>query len=446
VIGMPKYTKEDVFSLVKELNVKFIRLQFSDIMGIVKNVEIPIVQLEKALNGELMFDGSSIEGFVRIEESDMYLKPDPTTFAVLPWKLNNGTIARLICDIYNADNTPFEGCPRYTLKRVIKEAEEMGYSMFVGPEPEFFLFSKTEDGRPTTITLDSGGYFDLSPVDLGESARSDMVLALEEMGFEIEAAHHEVAPGQHEIDFKYSDALTTADNIMTFKFVIRTIALKHNLHATFIPKPIYGVAGSGMHMHQSLFKDGKNAFYDPNTPDKLSEIAYYYIAGLLKYAPEYTAITNPLVNSYKRLVPDYEAPVYIAWSEQNRSPLVRIPARRGIGTRLELRSPDPSCNPYLALAVTLKAGLEGIKNKIKPPAPVNRNIFNMTAAEREAENIKNLPRDLGEALQGLKNSKIIREALGEHIFQRFIEAKQIEWKDYLTRVHAWELDQYLGVY
>ncbi|NLP36726.1 MAG: type I glutamate--ammonia ligase [Firmicutes bacterium] len=441
------YTREDILHFVKKLKIKFIRLQFVDIFGIPKNVAIPVQQLNKALDGELMFDGSSIEGFVRIEESDMYLRPDINTFAIFPWNSHGGVAeARLICDIYNPDGTPFAGCPRNTLKRVLTQAAEMGYTMNAGPEAEFFLFLKNEQGQATTMTHDRASYFDLMPVDLGESARRDMVLTLQEMGFEVEASHHEVAPGQHEIAFKYADALTTADNIATFKLVVRTIAMRHNLHATFMPKPITGVAGSGMHTHQSLFKDGKNAFYDPDAPSQLSAIARYYIGGILKHVKGFCAITNPLVNSYKRLVPGYEAPVYIAWSEQNRSPLVRIPARRGIGTRIELRNPDPSCNPYLALAVTLAAGLDGIKNKIAPPAPVDQNIYDLTDKEREALGIEMLPQDLGEALEELEKNTLIKKTLGEHLYNSFMNAKKIEWRRYRTQVHQWELDSYLTVY
>ena len=441
------YTRDDILHLVKELNIKFIRLQFADVLGISKNVAIPVQQLEKALDGELMFDGSSIEGFVRIEESDMYLRPDTNTFTVFPWNSHaGGGEARLICDIYNPDGTPFAGCPRNTLRRAIKEAETMGYQLNAGPEAEFFLFLKDEEGRATTKTHDRGSYFDLMPVDLGEAARRDMVLTLQEMGFEVEASHHEVAPGQHEIAFKYADALTTADNIATFKLVVRTIALQHNLHATFMPKPIFGIAGSGMHTHQSLFKEGKNSFFDAQDPSQLSMTARYYIGGLLSHVNGFTAITNPLVNSYKRLVPGYEAPVYIAWSEHNRSPLVRIPARRGVGTRVELRNPDPSCNPYLTLAVTLMAGLDGIKNKTLPPAPVNQNIYDMTDAERAELGIGSLPATLGNALYELSKNEVVRKALGEHIYDRFMEAKTIEWTRYRNQVHQWELDNYLTVF
>lgn len=441
------YTREDILHLVNELKIKFIRLQFADVLGISKNVAIPVQQLEKALDGELMFDGSSIEGFVRIEESDMYLRPDMNTFTVFPWNTyEGGATARLICDIYNPDGTPFAGCPRNVLRKMLKEAADMGYQMNAGPEAEFFLFQKDEQGRATTITHDRGSYFDLMPVDLGEAARRDMVLTLQEMGFEVEASHHEVAPGQHEIAFKYADALTTADNIATFKLVVRTIALQHNLHATFMPKPIFGIAGSGMHTHQSLFRDGKNAFYDPSSKNQLSETAHYYIGGLLKHVKGFCAITNPLVNSYKRLVPGYEAPVYIAWSEHNRSPLIRIPARRGVGTRIELRNPDPSSNPYLALAVTLAAGLDGIKNKITPPAPVDQNIYDMSEHERNELGIETLPMTLGDALKELKKNDVIRKALGEHVYDRFTEAKRIEWTRYRTQVHQWELDNYLTVF
>jgi len=443
---MPKYSANDVRQLVKEYNVKFIQLQFTDILGVNKNVAIPVEQLDKALEGEILFDGSSIEGFVRIEESDMLLRPDPNTFVLLPWQSRDMAVGRLICDIYNPDGTPFAGCPRLTLKRVLQEAADMVYTFYVGPEPEFYLFSRDENGSPSTETHDQASYFDLSPVDRGELARRDMVLTLQEMGFQIEAAHHEVGPGQHEIDFKYADALTTADNITTFRLVVRTIAHHHGLHATFMPKPIHGIAGSGMHTHQSLFRNGENAFYDPSKPRQLSDVALYYLGGIIAHAHEFCAITNPLVNSYKRLVPGFEAPVYIAWSERNRSPLVRIPARRGVGTRLEVRNPDPSCNPYLALAVMLKAGLDGIKNQIQPPPPVDRNIYRMTLVEREALGIRSLPSNLKEAIDNLKQSELMREALGEHIFERFIQAKELEWTIYSSQVHQWELDQYLNTF
>lgn len=441
---MAKLTNDDVRKLCKDLNVKFIRLQFTDIFGVLKNVAITVEQLDKALAGELMFDGSSIEGFVRIEESDMYLRPDPNSFVVFPWKPRDGAVARLICDIYNPDGTPFIGDPRYALRRAIAEAEAMGYSMNVGPEAEFFLFHVDSEGRPTTKTHDRAGYFDMTPIDLGEDARRDMVITLEQMGFEIEASHHEVAPGQHEIDFKYSDALDVADKIVTFKLAVRTVAQRHGLHATFMPKPVFGMAGSGMHLNQSLIsKDGKNAFYDPTTPNGMSEISMNYIAGLMSHIDAITAIINPTVNSYKRLVSGYEAPVYVAWSAQNRSPLIRIPAKRGMSTRIELRSPDPSCNPYLALAVCLRAGLDGIKKGMVPPLPCDRNIYEMTPAERQELGITNLPNSLYEAVHALSADEVIKDALGPHIYERYMEAKTIEWDRYRMQVSPWELEEYL---
>lgn len=438
-------TKEMILNKAKELNIKFIRLRFTDILGMPKNVEIPVRELEKALNGEIMFDGSSIQGFVRIEESDMFLRPDYSTFTVNPWE-EEKDVARITCDVYNPDGSPFEGCPRNNLKRVLKEVEEMGYSTNLGPEVEFFLFFRDQKGEATTKTHDRGGYFDLLPVDLGEEARRDMVIALEKLGFEIEASHHEVAPGQHEIDFKYCDALTSADRIMTLKLTGKTIALKHNLHVTFMPKPIFGICGSGMHTHISLFKNGENIFYNPNGKYQLSKEALYFIGGLLKHAKGFTAITNPLVNSYKRLTPGYEAPVNIAWSERNRSPLVRVPAARGVGTRAELRSPDPSCNPYLAFAVVLKAGIDGIKNQIEPGEPVSQNIYTMNKKEKESLGIESLPSTLNEALLELDKDEVVKSALTSHILENFIEAKREEWENYRIQVHQWELDRYLTIY
>ncbi|HTY90861.1 MAG TPA: type I glutamate--ammonia ligase [Methanocella sp.] len=432
--------------MAQDLDVKFIKLQFTDVFGTTKNVAIPVQQLEKALDGDIMFDGSSIEGFVRIEESDMYLRPDVNTFSLIPWQSEYGNVARLICDVYSPDGKPFEGSPRNILKKVIKEAEEKGFSMNAGPEAEFYLFERDMDDMPTTNSKDHGGYFDLSPVDLGDEVRRAMVTALQSMGFEIEASHHEVGEGQHEIDFKYADALTTADNVVTFKFVVRKIAMQYGLHASFMPKPLFGKAGSGMHTHQSLFKGrNTNAFYDENAKYQLSRTAMHYIGGLLDHARGFTAITNPLINSYKRLVPGYEAPVYIAWSEKNRSPLVRIPARRGLGTRAELRNPDPACNPYLALAVTLRAGLDGIKKRTDPGDPVNLNIYHLTEKQKKDLNIKSLPANLSEALDELEADDVIRSALGPHVYENFMTAKRIEWDDYRTQVHQWEIDQYLSV-
>ena len=437
-------TKEDILHDVKETGVRFIHMQFTDLAGQLKNVAITTDQLHKALDGEIMFDGSSIEGFVRIEESDMYLRPDFDTFAVFPWHPREGGMARLMCDVYNPDGTPFEGCPRSQLRRMIELAKKDNYTMNCGPEAEFFMFHIDENGAPTLHTHDQGGYFDLAPTDLGENARRDMVLSLEEMGLEIEASHHEVAPGQHEIDFKYSDALKTADSLSTFRFVIRTIAQRHGLYATFMPKPIAMINGSGMHTHLSLFQNGNNIFHDPNAPEEMSQEMLYFIGGLLKHAKSYTAVTNPLVNSYKRLVPGYEAPVYIAWSYRNRSPLVRVPARRGIGTRVELRSPDPSCNPYLAFAVMLRAGIDGIDNRINPPEPVNLNIYDMTDEEKTNYGIDRLPENLYDAVIELDNSPLIREALGEHIYNRFREGRIKEWLEYRIQVHDWEINHYLS--
>ncbi len=444
---MAKYTKDDIFRIANEENVKYIRLQFTDLLGIIKNVEIPVSQLEKALGNKMMFDGSSIEGFVRIEESDMYLYPDLDTWVIFPWTPEKGKVARLICDIYNPDGTPFEGDPRNNLKRILKEMEALGFTHFnLGPEPEFFLFKVDEKGNPTLELNDNGGYFDLAPTDLGENCRRDIVLELEEMGFEIEASHHEVAPGQHEIDFKYADALKACDDIQTFKLVVKTIARKHGLHATFMPKPLFGVNGSGMHCNLSLFRGNENAFYDPSSELQLSEVARHFLAGILKHATGFTAVTNPTVNSYKRLVPGYEAPCYVAWSARNRSPLIRIPASRGLSTRVEVRSVDPAANPYLAMAVLLAAGLDGIKNKIAVPAPVDRNIYVMTKSEREKAGIVDLPATLAEALDNLKTNEVICNALGQHLLEHFIEAKEIEWDMFRTQVHQWERDQYMSVY
>lgn len=440
---MSKYTKKDIIRMVDEEDVEFIRLQFTDIFGTLKNVAITASQLEKALNNQCMFDGSSIEGFVRIEESDMYLFPDLDTFAIFPWRPQQGKVARIICDVYRPDKTPFEGDPRYILKKEIEEAKKMGYTFNVGPECEFFLFHTDEDGQPTTISHEKAGYFDLGPVDLGENARRDMVLTLEDMGFEIEASHHEVAPAQHEIDFKYDEALKTADNIMTFKLTVKTIAKRHGLFASFMPKPKSGIAGSGMHVNMSLFKDGENIFVDEKDKNGLSKEAYYFIGGIMKHMRGMTAITNPLVNSYKRLVPGYEAPIFIAWSATNRSPLIRIPASRGASTRVELRCPDPSANPYLVLAVCLAAGLDGIKNKIMPPEGVCENVFDMGEEERERRGIEALPSDLEEAIQELGKDEFIKGVLGEHITEKYVEAKNADWTAYRAQVTNWEIEEYL---
>lgn len=438
------YSKEDIMELVQDEDVEFIRLQFTDMFGSLKNVAITASQLEKALNNKCMFDGSSIEGFVRIEESDMYLYPDLNTLEIFPWRPQQGKVARLICDVYRPNGEPFEGDPRYILKRAVKEAADLGYSFEVGPECEFFLFHTDENGLPTTLTHEQAGYFDLGPLDLGENARRDMVLTLEDMGFVIEASHHEVAPAQHEIDFRYDEALATADNIMTFKLAVKTIAKRHGLHATFMPKPKFGVNGSGMHINMSLSKDGKNIFADTSDKLGLSKEAYYFIGGIIKHMKGMTAITNPLVNSYKRLVPGYEAPVYIAWSATNRSPLIRIPAARGEGTRIELRCPDPSANPYLALAVCLRAGLDGIINKIEPPESVDCNIFNLSKEEKAAKGIEAIPSTLQEAVKELEKDEFVKEVLGKHVSEKYIQAKKEEWAKYTAQVTDWEINQYLN--
>lgn len=443
---MAKYSKEDIKRIVEENDVKFIRLQFTDVLGKFKNIAVTASQLDKILNDGMMFDGSSIEGFARIEESDMYLKPDLDTFVIFPWRPQTGKVARFICDVYRPDGTPFEGCPRYILKKTLEEAKAMGYDFNVGNELEFFLFKVDENGHPTTETNDRAGYFDLAPIDSGSNARRDICLTLEEMGFEIEASHHEVAEGQHEIDFKYDSALATADNVTTFRMVVKTIAQKYGLHATFMPKPIYGIAGSGMHTNMSLFKDGKNAFYDPQDKLGLSKEAYSFIAGVLEHIKGITAITNPLVNSYKRLVPGYEAPCYIAWSASNRTDIIRIPASRGVGTRIELRSPDPTTNPYLCLALCLAAGLDGIKRNLKCPDSVDENLFEMSKEEREARGIENLPETLNEALYYMKHDPMVRKVLGEHCYKSYRACKKAEWDAYKTYVSNWELERYMTIY
>ncbi len=438
---------QEILSRCQEEHVHFLRLQFIDIDGIIKNVEVPRSQFEKALDGQIMFDGSSIEGFTRIEESDMLLVPDLDTFGVFPWESDHGKVGRLICDIANPNGSPFAGCPRTALKKVVKRANGLGYRMMAGPEAEFFLFHRNGEGEPIPTTHDTGGYFDLSPRDRGEEARRDITMVLEAMGFEVEAAHHEVASGQHEIDFKYADAITTADNIVTFRFVVKKVALMHGLHATFMPKPLAGMNGSGMHTHQSLFtSDGDNAFHDPDGPWELSTVARTYIGGLLAHARGLVAVTNPLVNSYKRLVPGYEAPINVAWSEKNRSPMIRVPARRGVGTRCEVRVPDPSCNPYLAIAAMLASGLDGVENGIECGEPVNRNIFTMSQREKRRLKIVQLPANLEEALNFLEKDEVLRGALGDHIYDHFLLNKRREWADYIQVIHPWERDRYLDRY
>ena len=443
---MRNYTRKDILRLVEEEDVGFIRLQFTDIYGTLKNVAITTGQLERALNNECMFDGSSIEGFSRIEESDMYLRPDLNTFTIFPWRPQQGKVARFICDIYRPDGTAYESDPRQVLENVIRETEEMGYQFVVGPEFEFFLFHQDDDGTPTTTTHEKAGYFDLGPLDLGENARRDMVLTLEDMGIEIEASHHEMAPAQHEIDLKYEEALETADNMVTFRMVVKTIAKRHGLHATFMPKPKYGINGSGMHLNMSLSRDGENIFSDENDEHGLSQEAYYFIGGLMKHIKAITFITNPLVNSYKRLVPGYEAPTYIAWSANNRTPLIRIPESRRRGKRIELRSPDASANPYLALAVCLAAGMEGIREKILPPKEISQNIFELNEEEKKALGIECLPGSLMEAVEEFEKDAFIQKVLGEELSQKFIKAKKAEYDRYRSQVSEWEMNEYLQKY
>ncbi len=441
-------TRNQIMKIIKDQNVQFFRLQFIDINGFMKNVAIPKSQIDKALDGKIMFDGSSIDGFVRINESDMYLKPDFNTFVVLPWRTKDGvSAARIICDVYKSDGTPFEGCPRVNLRRVLDDAKKMGFTMNVGTEAEFFLFKRDENGDATTETHDTAGYFTVDTDDEGIDCRRDIILILEQMGYEIEASHHEVAEGQHEINFKYADAMTAADNTATFKWVVKTIAKKYGLHATFMPKPVFGINGSGMHTNQSLFDlKGNNVFFDTKDKLQLSKTAYQYIAGVTKNARAFSAVTNPLVNSYKRLVPGYEAPVYVAWSASNRSALMRIPASRGLGTRVEVRCPDPTCNPYLAFAMMLTAGLDGVKNKLTPPPSTDVNIYDMTPNQMKRAKIANMPASLLEAIAEFKKSKIAKEALGDHIFEKYVESKEKEWDSFRIAVTDWEIENYLKVY
>ena len=441
------YTREDIIRIVEEEEIEFIRMQFTDIFGQLKNVAITASQIEKAVNNQIMFDGSSIEGFVRIDESDQCLYPDLSSFAILPWRPAQGKVARLICDVYNPDGTPFVGDPRGVLRRVIQRAEAMGFDTFnIGPELEFFLFETDSQGRPTTQTRDEAGYFDLGPLDHGESTRREICMNLEQMGFEIEASHHECAVGQHEIDFKYTDAMDGADKIMTFRMAVKTLAQKNGLHATFMPKPVFGVAGSGMHLNMSLFKDGRNVFFDEGGEKKLSPLAYSFIAGLLAHVEGFTALTNPLVNSYKRLGAGHEAPRHCAWSASNRSALIRIPAVRGQTTRVELRSPDPACNPYLAVAACLAAGLDGIAQGLTPPPEIPEDIYAMDEATRTAHNISSLPATLDDALDAMERDPLIMEVLGEHVARHYIEGKRKEWAEYQARASGWELEKYLVTY
>jgi glutamine synthetase len=446
---MAKRTREEgkdyVLKMAKEHDVKFVRLWFTDILGILKSFAITVEELETALEEGMGFDGSSIEGFARIDESDMVAMPDPDTFQLLPWRpQEHRAVARMFCDVLRPGGTPFEGDPRYVLEKALKRAADMGYTFYVGPELEYFYFKNSE----STEQLDQGGYFDLIPLDMATDLRRETVLALEEMGIGVEYSHHEVAGSQHEIDMRYTDALTMADNVMTYRLVVKQIAIQNGFYATFMPKPIFGVNGSGMHVHQSLFKGDKNAFFDAKDSYHLSKIAKSYIAGLLKYAPEITAVTNQWVNSYKRMVPGFEAPVYQSWARRNRADLVRVPEYKPgkeKATRIEFRSPDPACNPYLAFSVMLAAGLEGIESGLEPPSPVEENVYEMTEEERQKRGIGILPTSLLEAIQLAEKSKLVREALGEHVFNAFIQNKKIEWNQYKAQVTEYELKKYLPI-
>jgi glutamine synthetase len=441
-------TEQDVLDEIEDRGVEFLRLQFTDILGVVKNVSIPADQAEKAFEEGIYFDGSSINGFVRIQESDMRLKPDPETFAVLPWRdKEDGGAARMICDVINTSTgEPFEGDPRYVLKEAIEEAEEHGFTVNMAPEPEFFLFEHDEDGYATTEFADHGGYFDLAPKDLQSDVRREIIFTLEEMGFDIEASHHEVAKGQYEINFEYADALTTADNVATFRFVVRAVAAQYDLHATFMPKPVPRINGSGMHTHMSFFEDGENAFHGDGDFD-LSETALSALAGILDHAPAITAVTNPTVNSYKRLVPGYEAPVYVAWSDRNRSALIRKPAARTpAATRFEARFPDPSCNPYLGFASLINAAMDGVERELEAPDPIRENIYEFDEDKIDEYGIGTLPKNLGDAVDELEKDEIVLGGLGDHIAEKFVEAKREEFTEYLVNVSDWEIDRYLETY
>ena len=438
-------SKEYVLKMAKEHDVKFIRLWFTDVLGMLKSFAITVEELETALEEGMGFDGSSIEGFARIDESDMIALPDPDTFRMLPWRpREHQAVARIFCDIVRPEGTPFEGDPRYVLKRILKRAADMGYTFYVGPELEYFYF---KDNKSTEV-LDAGGYFDMIPLDMATDLRRESVLSLEKMGIAVEYSHHEVAPSQHEIDVRYTDALTMADNVMTYRLVVKQIALNAGVYATFMPKPLFGENGSGMHVHQSLFKGDSNAFFDRSDSYNLSQTAKYYIAGLLKHAPEFTSITNQWINSYKRLVPGYEAPVYLSWARRNRSDMLRVPEYkpgREKATRAELRSPDAACNPYLAFAVMLAAGLEGIEKKYELPAPIESNVFDMTDAERTERGIGTLPSSLSEAVKLTEKSQLVRDTLGEHCFNAFLENKKLEWDKYRIQVTEYELKRYLPI-
>jgi len=440
---MAHYTKQDILRIVEEEDVEFIRMQFTDMFGVLKNMAITSGQLEKALDNQCLIDGYSIGGLASVEESDMYLVPDLDTFAIFPWRPQQGKVARLICNVVDVSDRPNASDSRYVLQQVLKEAADMGYSFDVGPECEFFLFETDDNGQPTTITHEHAGYFDLGPLDSGENLRRDIVLMLEQMGFDILSSHHEISPSQHEIDFKYDEALTSADNIMTFKLVVKTLAKRHGMYATFMPKPKSGAEGSGMHINMSLNRDGKNIFYDENDPYQMSEEAYYFMGGIMKHMMGMTAITNPLVNSYKRLIAGFEAPVYISWSVSNRSSMIRVPMIKGVNKHIELRSPDPAANPYLALAVCLKAGLDGIKNKIAPPEPIEKNLYNMSEKKLRENAFCRLPATLKEAIICMEQDALVLDTLGQDLAHKYINAKKQEWDQYHAQITTWEVEQYL---
>ncbi len=436
--------QEEVFKDIKDKGIEFIRLQFIDVFGIMKSTSIMASELDRAFGGELMFDGSSIDGFASIHESDQCIVPDPDTYAVMPWRPQEEGVARMICDVYSTDGAPFHGCPRHILKKALREVEQMGFEYNIGPEGEFFLFHADDQGYPLFDIHDHAGYFDLAPFDLGEDARRSIILTLKKMGFQIESSHHEVAPGQHEIDFKYGEALRTADNWVTFRDVVKNIARQSELYATFMPKPLSGENGSAMHCNQSLFKDGQNVFFAPQAPDGLSDLARFFIGGLLKHARGLAAIANPIVNSYKRLKPGYEAPTNVAWSTNNRSTLIRVPAARGNSTRIEYRSPDPTANPYLLFALMLRAGLDGVKNQIIPPPPLHGNGYAADIIGSSGVGPERYPRHLAEALEEMVRDPLIIETIGEHVFNNYLLYKQKEWAQYAECVHEWEIRRYLN--
>lgn len=441
------YTKQDILNLIEDEDIRFIRLQVTDLMGQMRNVAVTVSDIEKVIDSGCLFDGSAIEGFTRIEESDMFLVPNLDTFTIFPWRPHQGKVARFICDLYTPEGELYREDPRYILKKALKEADEMGFTFKVGPECEFFLFKTDDDGNPTTIPSDGGGYFDLAPVDNGENCRREICLTLEDMDYKVKASHHEVAPGQHEVDFAYDEALITADRLITFKTVVKTIAKRHGFHATFMPKPLEDIHGNGMHLNMSLFKDGKNIFNDSNDRFGLSEAAYQFMAGLLKYTRDMFCLTNPTVNSYKRIIPGFEAPCYVAWSKKSKSPLVRVPAARDSeNARIELRSPDPTANPYLAIAACLKAGLMGIKEKLTPPPSIDINIYNLSDDERKALGINSVPISLNEALQIAKESVFFKELMGGTMAKKYISAKELEYKAYRKTINSWEIEQYLVRY